>query len=70
MGGYGTALCGEGGGKCVCLLSPYPVLLAARSCPVLQRYFVLEDGILQYATTRQDVSQVPGWGVGEVCPRT
>lgn len=59
--------------KCVFVLSPpHP------SCswlpgpvPLGQRYFVLEDGILHYATTRQDVSQVLGLGCvwGDVLSR-
>ena len=51
------------------LLPPHPFLLSSWSCSfwaTSQRYFVLEDGILRYATTRQDVSQGLSWGVWEV----
>lgn len=53
----------------VWLLSPHILSsLAPGPCPfwaTSQRYFVLEDGILHYATTRQDVSQGLGWGMRE-----
>lgn len=49
------------------LLSPHPLPLGHLGPvpPVTsQRYFVLEDGILRYATTRQDVSQGLAGGDG------
>lgn len=56
------------------LLPPHPFLLSSWSCSfwaTSQRYFVLEDGILRYATTRQDVSQGLSWGgVGGVWPQS
>lgn len=52
----------------VCSL-PAPCSWLPGPVPPIQRYFVLEDGILHYATTRQDVSQVPGLGWGGACPR-
>lgn len=51
------------------LLMPFPLCLLG-SCSfwaMSQRYFVLEDGILHYATTRQDVSQGPCWGLWDEC---
>lgn len=56
---------------CVFVLSPPPPLCSwlPGSVPLGQRYFVLEDGILHYATTRQDVSQVPGLGAGGSLPQ-
>lgn len=57
---------------CVFVLSPPPTLHVPGClfCPSgVQRYFVLEDGILHYATTRQDVSQVPGLGAGGSLPQ-
>jgi hypothetical protein len=48
------------------LSPPCPLGFAVRSLlGKSQRYFVLEDGILHYATTRQDVSPGPGSGVWE-----
>lgn len=56
---------------CVFVLSPLstPHSPGCLSCPRGQRYFVLEDGILRYATTRQDVSRVPGLGFGGNLPQ-
>lgn len=76
--GMGGATCGrlldspgipvwKGEENCVCLFSPYTpplILRAAGPVPPGQRYFVLDDGILHYATTRQDVSQILGLGCG------
>lgn len=56
---------------CVCSLPTLHPSFSGLPGPVPpgQRYFVLEDGILHYATTRQDVSQVPGLGCrGEPAP--
>lgn len=56
---------------CVCSLPTLHPSFSGMPGPVPpgQRYFVLEDGILHYATTRQDVSQVPGLGCGGSLPR-
>lgn len=61
--GVCVCVCVEKGknGPCVRLLS-LPTLFSSSpgSCSswaTSQRYFVLEDGVLRYATTRQDVSQ-------------
>lgn len=69
-GQYKVFACREGEEKslCVVALFPHPFLSASLSCSsweTSQRYFVLEDGILHYATTRQDVSQGLGWGSWE-----
>lgn len=47
------------------LSSPCPPPWSCSLRASSQRYFVLEDGILHYATTRQDVS----WGLGCGCER-
>lgn len=47
------------------LSSPHPTPWSCSLWAPSQRYFVLEDGILHYATTRQDVS----WGLGCGCER-
>lgn len=56
---------------CVCSLPTLHPSLSGLpgSVPPGQRYFVLDDGILHYATTRQDVSQILGLGCGGSLPQ-
>ena len=70
VGSTGCVCGGEEKSTCVVALSPYPFLSASWvlvPSGQTQRYFVLEDGVLHYATTRQEVSQGLCWGLWAEC---